>query len=72
MSTAFVSGAAALMVERWNVLAMSGEMLSQLVNTGLMLDTLNPSFAGQIGRLLDVSAVLEVDASLIFMPSTEK
>jgi subtilisin family serine protease len=73
MATAFVSGAAVLVVEKWNVeSAHDDALLAQLVETGLTLDALNPIYAGQIGRQLDVSAALEVDAALLYVPQTVK
>ena len=73
MSTAFVSGAAALVAERWDVQAVDNKgMLTQLTETGMVVDALNPVYAGQIGRLLDVSAALGVDAALVFMPNMQK
>ena len=73
MSTAFVSGAAALVAGKWEIEATgSAGLLNQLLDTGIVVDALNPLFAGEIGRLLDVSAALEVLASLIYMPQAEK
>lgn len=73
MSTAFVSGAAVLVAEKWDAqVATLGGMVDQLLNTGLVVDALNPLFAGKIGRLLDVSAALDVKPSLLFMPQTVK
>ena len=73
MSTAFVSGAAVLVAEKWDAQqATLGGMLEQLLDTGFVVDVLNPLFAGKIGRLLDVSAALDVQPSLLFMPLTEK
>jgi subtilisin family serine protease len=73
MATAFVSGASALVAEKWDVeSAHDGALLAQLVETGLVLDALNPTYAGQIGRQLDVSAALEVKAALLYVPQTAK
>jgi subtilisin family serine protease len=73
MATAFVSGAAAQVAGKWEVEATdSSNMLSQLLDTGLVVDALNPQYAGQIGRLLDVSAALGVDAPLVYIPHMQK
>jgi hypothetical protein len=78
MATAFVSGAGALVAEQWSdqIRDASGVlddgMFGRIVGTGVVVDALNPLFAGQIGRLLDVSAALGVQPMLLFMPQTRK
>lgn len=73
MATAFVSGAAALVAEKWDVeTATNRGLLDQLTETGLVVDALNPLYAGQIGRQLDVSAALDVEADLLYMPKSFK
>ena len=85
MSTAFVSGAAALVAEKWAPAGVSQAdfdakmsiridegILAHLTETGLAVDALNPLYVGQIGRLLDVSAALEVDAEVLYMPESLK
>lgn len=73
MSTAFVSGAAALVAGKWQISAANhNSLLGQLIYTGFVLDGLNPQYAGEIGRLLDVSAALGVDASIVYLPKSVK
>jgi subtilisin family serine protease len=73
MATAFVSGAAALLSQKWAVeSAASGNILQQLVETGGLLDAINPGYAGQLGLLLDVSAALDVAPYLLFLPRSHK
>jgi subtilisin family serine protease len=62
MSTAFVSGAAVLVAGQQDVAgtALLGGIVARLVDTGTLLDALNPDYAGQLGRLLNVSAALGI------------
>ncbi|MCC6458149.1 MAG: S8 family serine peptidase [Caldilineaceae bacterium] len=69
MATAFVSGAAVLVMGKMHTEATTPlGVANQLVATGLELDSLNPDYQGKIGRLLDVSAALDVTDLLMFMP----
>jgi subtilisin family serine protease len=73
MSTAFVSGAAALLAGKSGSRAATPTNLSeQLVNSGSILDLLNPLYAGEIGRLLDVSAALEVRPFALYLPEASR
>ena len=73
MATAFVSGAAALVAQKFDTQVHSASlMLDKLTQTGLVVDADNPHYAGKIGRLLDVSAALGVKPSLVYVPSAIK
>jgi subtilisin family serine protease len=73
MSTAFVSGAAALLLDKWEVEASAlDDPAAQLVESGMVLDGLNPAYAGQLGRLLNVSGALEVEAPVLYLPYSKK
>ena len=57
MAVPFVSGAAALL--RQDMPGASAAQISdRLIQAGRYLDRLNPTYAGQMGRLLDVNAAL--------------
>jgi thermitase len=68
MATAFVSGAAVLVAGKMQMQAATSGVASQLVATGGELGALNPRYRGKIGRLLDVSAALDVTEIVLFMP----
>jgi subtilisin family serine protease len=69
MATAFVSGAAALVAQKFDMQAHSANlMVNQLTQTGLVVDADNPQYAGKIGRQLDISAALGVVPSLVYVP----
>jgi subtilisin family serine protease len=73
MATAFVSGAAVLVAEKWSAETSDlGSVPAQIVATGVSLDALNPDFYGQLGRQLDVSAALDVDPELLYFPLSER
>lgn len=57
MATAFVSGAAALVQQKYP-LSSTVEIASLLTNTAQNLDAANPEFAGQLGGLLDTGAAV--------------
>jgi subtilisin family serine protease len=71
MSTAFVSGAAALVAAKMQSQpSLSEEVANQLLATALEIDSLNPpEYAGKIGRLLNVRSALGVEDRLLFLPS---
>jgi thermitase len=73
MATAFVSSAAALV--EGQVLARSGPNEPtpvHLINTGVIIDSLNPNYAGQLGRLLNVSAALSVHEMILYIPYSRR
>lgn len=77
MATAFVSGAAVLVAEQVHgAVSTTGGIVEKLLETGTTLDVLNPLFAGQIGRLLDVSAALDIEEieeqTVLFIPLAER
>ncbi len=61
MAAPFVTGAAARLVDQ-NPDAAPSAIASALMDNAQDLDAANPSFAGQIGGLLDVAAALGVEA----------
>lgn len=77
MATAFVSGAAVLVAgQAHGAVSTTGGIVEKLLETGTTLDVLNPLFVGQIGRLLDVSAALEIEEieeqTVLFIPFAER
>ncbi len=72
MSTAFVAGAVALLVDQSGAQPFTAaQALTQLVDNGEVLDDENPGYAGMLGRGLNVSGALGVDApipSFVYLP----
>jgi thermitase len=60
MSTAFVSGAAALLQQKMPGASVT-TTLEVLRTHGADLDPINPAYAGQIGRMLDLATALNGD-----------
>lgn len=58
MAVPFVSGAAALLRHQFPT-AQPAQISAMLVQSGIDLDTLNPGYAGQLGRLVDISAAMQ-------------
>lgn len=69
MATAFVSGAAALLRQQ-NPSADVSAITARLEAHAHELDSTNPTYAGQLGGLLDVSAALEVQPVATAMPTS--
>lgn len=61
MATPFVSGAAALARQKFPE-ASSAAIADLLQTTAVPLDAANPTYAGQVGALLDIGAALVPDA----------
>ncbi len=59
MAAPFVSGAAALVKEQQPA-ASAAAVTAQLIAAGDDLDALNPQYAGQLGRMLDIAAALGI------------
>lgn len=71
MATAFVSGALALERQRYPG-ATVAELAQMVRSRASSLDAINPTYAGALGGgLLDVRALLEVPAYLIFAPQLQ-
>ena len=76
MSAPFVAGAAAL-VRQADPGAAPAQIASQLTATAANIDAVNPAYAGQLGRLLDAAAALDVarpddpgaDRLRVFLPT---
>jgi subtilisin family serine protease len=72
MSTAFVAGAVALLVDQSGQQALTfAQALDRLVANGEVLDDENPAYAGMLGRGLNVSGALGVAApisSIVHLP----
>lgn len=63
MATPFVSGAAALLRQKYPT--ASATSIEQLLNSsGQAIDTQNPLYQGALGRLLDVQAALNSTLSV--------
>ena len=73
MATAFVSAAAILVEGQALALGSPNEPVGgHLVNTGVIVDSLNPTYAGQLGRLLNVSAALSVHEMILYIPYSRR
>jgi serine protease len=73
MSTAFVSGAAALVIGKTLEPSIAtSDIDSHLWNSGKEIDTFNPTYAGQLGRLLNVNGALQVPEMQYFMPFAQR
>jgi len=59
MATPFVSGAAALVKEQQPDASVAA-ITEQLIAAGGDLDTANPQYVGQLGRMLDIAAALHI------------
>lgn len=58
MAVPFVSGAAALLRQQFPA-AQPSQIADLLVQTGMSLDSYNPGYAGQLGRLVDIGAAMQ-------------
>ncbi len=58
MAVPFVSGAAALLRQQFPA-AQPSQIADLLVQTGMSLDSYNPDYAGQLGRLVDIGAAMQ-------------
>ena len=73
MATAFVSAAAVLVEGQALALGSPNEPVGgHLFNTGVIVDSLNPTYAGQLGRLLNVSAALSVHEMILYIPYSRR
>ncbi len=73
MSTAFVSGAAALVIGKTlEPSVATSDAVTQLWNSGGDIDAFNPTYAGEVGRLLNVNAALQITEILHFMPFAQR
>lgn len=70
MAVPFVTGAAAL-VKQQQPDAAPAEVADRLIAAGADLDAANPQYAGQLGRLLDISRAIGV-APVLYLPMVQR
>lgn len=68
MAVPFVSGAAALLLQQFPD-AQPAQVTDMLTRTGIDLDSLNPGYAGQLGRLVDIGAAMQLAAPPTVTPT---